>query len=57
MMFSSESRIWVFAPLLLFLFLYGCDKELDALQIAPDFTFRSLDGDSVSLKEYTGKIV
>ena len=57
MILSSQSRIWVFASLILFLFLYGCDKEVEALQTAPDFTLRSLNGDSVSLKEYGGKIV
>lgn len=57
MIFSSQSRIWVFASLILFLFLYGCDKEMEALPTAPDFTLRSLNGDSVSLKKYRGKIV
>lgn len=57
MIFSSQSRIWVFASLILFLFLYGCDKEVEALQTAPDFTLRSLNGDSVSLKKYREKIV
>ena len=57
MILSLQSRIWVFASLILFLFLYGCDKEVEALQTAPDFTLRSLNGDSVSLKKYRGKIV
>jgi peroxiredoxin len=57
MIFSSQSRIWIFAPLILFIFLYGCDKEVEALQAAPDFTLKSLNGDSVSLKKYRGKIV
>jgi cytochrome c biogenesis protein CcmG/thiol:disulfide interchange protein DsbE len=57
MIFSSQSRIWVFASLILFLFLYGCDQEVEALQAAPDFTLRDLNGDNVSLKKYRGKIV
>ncbi len=57
MIFSSQSRMWVFASLILFLFLYGCNKEVEALQTAPDFTLRDLNGDSVSLKEYRGQIV
>ncbi len=57
MIFSSPSRIWFFGSLILLLFLYGCDKEVEALQTAPDFTLRDLSGDSVSLKKYRGKIV
>lgn len=57
MIFGSQSRIWVFASLILFLFLYGCNKEVEALQTAPDFTLRDLNGDSVSLRKYRGKIV
>ena len=57
MIFSSHSRIWVFASLILFLFLYGCNKEVEALQTAPDFTLRDLNGDSDSLSNYKGKIV
>ena len=57
MIFSSQSRIWVFASLILFLFLYGCEQEVEALQAAPDFTLRDLNGDNVSLKKYRGKIV
>jgi cytochrome c biogenesis protein CcmG/thiol:disulfide interchange protein DsbE len=55
--FVSQSRIWVFASLIFFLFLYGCDKEVEKLQTAPDFTLRDLNGDPVSLKDYRGKIV
>jgi peroxiredoxin len=57
MIFRSQSRIWVFASLILFLFVSGCDKEVEALQTAPDFTLRALNGDSVSLKTYRGKVV
>lgn len=57
MISSSQSKIWVFASLILFLFLYGCEKEVEALQAAPDFTLRDLNGDNVSLKKYRGKIV
>jgi len=55
--FNSQSRIWVFASFILFLFLYGCEKEAEKLRTAPDFTLRDLNGDSVSLKKYRGKIV
>ena len=57
MIFNSKSRIWVLVSLILFLFSYGCDKKVEALQTAPDFTLRSLNGDSISLKDYRGKIV
>jgi cytochrome c biogenesis protein CcmG/thiol:disulfide interchange protein DsbE len=57
MIFSWQSRIWFFVLLILFLFLYGCEKEVEALQTAPDFTLRDLNGDSVSLKNYQGKVV
>ena len=57
MISSSQSKIWVFASLILFLFLYGCEKEVEALQAAPDFTLKDLNGDNVSLKKYRGKIV
>ena len=57
MIFGSQSRMWFFVPLILFLFLYGCEKEVEALQTAPDFTLRDLNGNSVSLKEYRANIV
>ncbi len=57
MIFISLWRIWVFACLISFLFLYGCDKEIKTLQTAPDFTLRDLNGNAVSLKDYRGKIV
>ena len=57
MIFSWQSRMWFFVSLILLLFLYGCEKEVEALQTAPDFTLRDLNGNSVSLKEYRGKIV
>ena len=57
MIFNSKSKIWVLASLILFLFSYGCDKKVKALPTAPDFTLRSLNGDSISLKDYRGKIV
>ena len=55
--FNSQSRIWVFASFILFLFLYGCEKEAEKLRTAPDFTLRDLNGNTVSLKEHRGKIV
>ena len=57
MIFSLQSKIWVFASLILFIFLYGCEKEVEPLPTAPDFTLRGLNGDSVSLNRYREKIV
>jgi cytochrome c biogenesis protein CcmG/thiol:disulfide interchange protein DsbE len=57
MILSWQSRMWFFVSLILFLFLYGCEKEVEALQPAPDFTLRDLNGDSVSLNDYRGNIV
>lgn len=57
MIFSWQSRMWFFVSLVFFLFLHGCEKDVDALQTAPDFTLRDLDGDSVSLTKYRGNIV
>jgi peroxiredoxin len=46
-----------FVSLILFLFVYGCEKDVEALQTAPDFTLRDLNGDSVSLENYRGNVV
>ncbi len=50
-------RIWVFICLFLFLLLYGCNKEVDALQTAPDFRLKDLNGGTVSLNQHRGQIV
>ena len=57
MIFISQSKIWVFASFIFLLILYGCEKEVETLRTAPDFTLRDLNGDSVSLKKYRGKVV
>jgi cytochrome c biogenesis protein CcmG/thiol:disulfide interchange protein DsbE len=57
MIFSWQSRMWFFVSLIAFLFLYGCEKKVETLQTAPDFTLRDVNGDSVSLKKYGGNIV
>ena len=56
MIFSWQSRMWFFVSLILFLFLYGCEKEVEALQTAPDFTLYDIEGkDSVTLSDFRGK--
>ena len=57
MIFNLQKRIWILSSLVLLFFFCGCNKEVEALQAAPDFTLRDLNGDRVSLKEYRGQIV
>jgi thiol-disulfide isomerase/thioredoxin len=54
---SWQSRMCLFMSLILLSFIYGCEKDVEALQTAPDFTLRELNGDSVTLEEYRGNIV
>jgi cytochrome c biogenesis protein CcmG, thiol:disulfide interchange protein DsbE len=35
----------------------GCQKDVDALQTAPDFTLKDLGGQTLSLVEFRGRIV
>jgi thiol-disulfide isomerase/thioredoxin len=54
---SWQSRMCLFMSLIIISFIYGCEKDVEALQTAPDFTLRELNGDSVTLEEYRGNIV
>jgi peroxiredoxin len=57
MIFKLQLRNWTLTCLILFLLFYGCDKEVDAWQTAPDFSLKDLSGNEVSLTQYRGHIV
>lgn len=57
MTFNSRSRIPFLAYFIMFFVFYGCSKESDAWQTAPDFILADLSDKQVSLRDYRGNIV
>ncbi len=48
---------FLFAPLILFLLFFGCNKKADITREAPEFTLQDLSGKNVSLSEHRGNPV
>jgi peroxiredoxin len=58
MISSAKNTVaYVLLALSLLLFCQGCEKEVDAGPVAPEFNLVDLSGDMVSLTDYRGKVV
>ena len=54
-----SKRIWYgyLAIFVLLFILFGCQSKVDALQEAPDFSLKDVNGDTISLSQFRGRIV
>ncbi len=41
----------------LLFFTFGCQSKVDALQEAPDFSLKDVNGNEISLSQFKGRIV
>ena len=57
MVYNIQSKLRILTFLIVFLFISGCSRDVNALQTAPDFILPDLSGNLVSLKQYKGNIV
>ena len=57
MFLRFRAKKWIFTILILLVISFGCQKETEGLQMAPDFALEDLSGNKVTLKQYQGHIV
>ena len=49
--------MWIFICFLFIIGISGCEKEVQAGPLAPDFTLADISGKTVSLEQYRGSVV
>jgi len=57
MFLKSRFRFWLLFPACLVVLYAGCQKEVEAGPMAPEFSLMDLSGKTVSLSDYSGKVV
>jgi cytochrome c biogenesis protein CcmG/thiol:disulfide interchange protein DsbE len=57
MYLSSKSKLLTIFLLVFFLFNFGCQKEVGADTVAPDFSLSDLSGNMASLEQHRGSVV
>ncbi len=57
MALKSRSSLWLLLFICLFILYSGCQKEVAAGPMAPDFSLKDLSGKTVSLASYRGRVV
>jgi len=54
---KSHSKLWLLFFISFFILYSGCQKEVAAGPMAPDFSLKDLSGKTVSLSSYRGRVV
>lgn len=55
--FNLRGAIGILTFLVFSFFIFGCQNEVGAGPMAPDFSLKDMAGNEVSLKQYRGKVV
>ena len=54
---NNKSKVLTILLLVFFVFIIGCQKEVEADLTAPDFSLSDLSGNAISLEQHRGSVV
>ncbi|MBW1782256.1 MAG: TlpA family protein disulfide reductase [Deltaproteobacteria bacterium] len=57
MNFKGAFGIWILICFSFYMFMAGCQKEVEAGPLAPDFSLSDISGGNVSLEQHRGSVV